>query len=73
MIERFVFREMFEFGEVLRAQRFGDAVFAAKPFSKINEGAPMRAERAIFRSEPIADLFAGGTFDLFGNGHLQIR
>ena len=51
------------FFKMLRAQRFGNHVFAAEPFAKINQLAAVRTKRAVRPGQPVAFLFANRTFN----------
>ena len=66
----FAGRKFFVFAEVAGAERFRDFVFFPQPFAEVNEFAATRAEGPIGTGEPIAFLFAGGTFDLANRSHL---
>ena len=54
---------------MFRAQRLGNGVFFAQPFAEINELATFGAEWRERSVQPIAGLFARGTFELFGVAH----
>ena len=55
--------------QVLRAQRFGNGVFAAQPFAQVNQLTAVRAERRIRSGLPITDLLARWALDLTGTLH----
>src|ERR1700733_1414387 len=55
---------------MLRVERLGNRVFAAEPFSQINQPAAFGTKRPEFSSKPIAGFFAGWTFDFCGGFHL---
>jgi hypothetical protein len=68
LIQMLARRQVGEWLEVFRAERFGNDVFAAEPFAEINQLAPVRAERTEFSREPVAGLFARRAFDCAHGG-----
>ena len=67
----FARRKFFVFAEVVGPKRFGNGVFFAQPFAEVNQLATMGAKRPVGTGEPIAFLFAGGTFDFANGSHLN--
>src|SRR5258708_21956295 len=57
------------FLEMLRPQRLADRVLLVEPFAQVNEFAAMRAEGPIGALEPVAFLFACGTFNFWRRVH----
>ena len=62
-------RQVRIFLEVPRPQRLADRVLLTEPFAQVNEFAAMRAEWPIATGEPVALLFASGTFNLWQRVH----
>jgi small subunit ribosomal protein S20 len=69
-VEVFAGRKLFVPVEVIGAERFGDFVFFAEPFTEVHEFAAMRAERTVGTGKPVAFLFTRRTFDLANRSHL---
>src|SRR6266568_6079723 len=57
------------FLEMLRPQRLADRVLLVEPFAQVNEFAAMRAKGPIGALEPVAFLFACGTFNFWQRVH----
>src|SRR5437879_12818020 len=62
-------RQVRVFLKMLRPQRLADRVLLTEPFAQVNEFAAMRAEWPIGTGEPVALLFARGTFNFWQRVH----
>ena len=54
-------RQIGKLFEMLRPQRLGNDMLAAKPFTEVNQPAPLRTKRPELAGKPVAGLFARGT------------
>ena len=63
-VQMFARRQVGVFFKMFRAQRLGNDVLAAEPFSQVNQFAALGTKRPELPGEPVAGFFADRAFDL---------